>query len=325
MAVEASYMKAGRVRLVDAHSPIALEVLGDSVDAYSVQENRGGEYSLLALDKVLHSGTLSSEQQVLIADCSKYGRVVVLDGELLSAEIDEQLYHELLVHPALLNHPNPRRILLIGELAGGSLREVFAHRSVESVTLMGSDTELIGLAKEHMQSWHRGAFADARVKLIDGSVREILTSDPIKYDVIICDQPDLDLSNGRQSEFTRQFFALLRSRLSAGGILAIQGMQLAAERDEHFVLRRTIASVFSEVHSYHATIPSFLSDWAFIIASDWFNPKKMTEKSFNDIAAMRLKANPLRHLDGEFLQSCFLFPKQLRARFSESGLCIEDP
>jgi spermidine synthase len=324
MAVKATEIKARRVRLVDAQTPIALAELGDSVDAYSVQPNQGGEYSLLALDKVLYSGTLPAGQQVLIADCPKYGRVVVMDGELQGAEIDQQLYHELLVHPALLMHPNPRRVLLVGGSEGGALPQILQHRSVESITMVGCNSALIDLAKQHLQSWHKDAFADPRIRIVDGCSREFLSGDPVKYDVVICDLPDLDLSSENRSTYTKQFFALLRSRLSAGGMMAVQGTQLAQARDEHFVLKRTIASVFSEVHSYHAMIPSFLSDWAFIIASDWFNPKKMTEKSFNDVAAMRLKANQLRYVDGEFLLSCFLFPKQLRARMSESGSCLED-
>lgn len=325
MAVEARYIRSRRVRLLDAKSPISLAELGDPVDSYSVQTNQGGEYSLLALDKVLYSGTLKLGSQVLIADCPKYGRVLVLDGELQSSELDEQLFQELLVHPAMLTHPNPRRVLLLGGAAGGALPAIFAHRSVEQVTVLGQQSELIELAKEYLQSWHKGAFADPRVNIVEASPREFLSEDPVKYDVIICDTPDLDLQDAEHSIYTKQFFAQLRSRLSAGGILAIQGMQLSDGRDEHFVLKRTIASVFSEVHSYHAMIPSFLSDWGFIIASDWFNPKKMTEKAVNDVAALRLKANQLRYLDGEFLLSCFLFPKQMRARLSEPGACLEDP
>lgn len=190
--------------------------------------------------------------------------------------------------------------------------------------MVGCNSELIDLAKQHLQSWHKDAFADPRIRIVDGCAREFLSGDPVKYDVVICDLLDLDLNSENRSTYTKQFFALLRSRLSAGGMMAVQAMQLAQARDEHFVLKRTIASVFSEVHSYHSMIPSFLSDWAFIIASDWFNPKKMTEKSFNDVAAIRLKANQLRYVDGEFLLSCFLFPKQLRARMSESGNCLED-
>lgn len=324
MAVKATEIKARRVSVVDARTPISLAELGDSVDAYSVQPNQGGEYSLLALDKILYSGRLPQGQQVLIADCPKYGRVIVFDGSLQSAEIDQQLYHELLVHPALLMHPNPRRVLLVGGAEGGALPQILEHRSVESVTMIGCHPELINLAKQHLQSWHKDAFADPRVRVFEGCPREFLSERTLKYDVVICDPLDLDLQSENRSSYSKQFFALLRSRLSAGGMLAVQGMQLAPGRDEHFLLKRTIASVFSEVHSYHAMIPSFLSDWAFIIASDWFNPKKMTDKSFNDVAALRLKANQLRHVDGEFLQSCFLFPKQLRARMSESGGCLED-
>ena len=39
-----------------------------------------------------------------------FGRILVLDDVVMSTERDEQLYHESLVHPALLAHPNPKHV-----------------------------------------------------------------------------------------------------------------------------------------------------------------------------------------------------------------------
>jgi len=44
-------------------------------------------------------------------------QVLLLDGKVQSAEADEFVYHELLVHPAMLLHPNPKRVFICG---GGS-------------------------------------------------------------------------------------------------------------------------------------------------------------------------------------------------------------
>lgn len=41
-------------------------------------------------------------------------QVLLLDNKLQSAEADEHVYHELLVHPALLHHPNPRSVFICG-------------------------------------------------------------------------------------------------------------------------------------------------------------------------------------------------------------------
>ena len=41
----------------------------------------------------------------------------MLDGKAQSAEADEYVYHELLTHPALLLHGNPKTVFI----AGGNL------------------------------------------------------------------------------------------------------------------------------------------------------------------------------------------------------------
>ena len=41
-------------------------------------------------------------------------QVLLLDGKSQSAEADEFVYHELLVHPAMLAHPNPKSVFIAG-------------------------------------------------------------------------------------------------------------------------------------------------------------------------------------------------------------------
>ena len=41
-------------------------------------------------------------------------QVLLLDGKMQSTESDEEVYHELLVHPALLQHPNPKTVFIMG-------------------------------------------------------------------------------------------------------------------------------------------------------------------------------------------------------------------
>ena len=53
-------------------------------------------------------------QKVLIAETMNYGLVLALDGALQSAEDDEAIYHEMLVHPAMLAHPEPKDVLIVG-------------------------------------------------------------------------------------------------------------------------------------------------------------------------------------------------------------------
>ncbi len=61
----------------------------------------------------------SSFQKILVFDSPFHGRVLAPDniGQLTTRE--EFFYHEMLVHPVLQTHPNPRNARTIGGGDGG--------------------------------------------------------------------------------------------------------------------------------------------------------------------------------------------------------------
>lgn len=309
--------------IVEAVQNFSLSDFNPDVKQYCL-ENDEGDLHLFGIKKVFYAGE-TDYQRVLIADSVNYGRVLVLDGELQSAEVDEELYHELLVQPAMILHPNPRRILIVGGGEGASLREVLRHKSVETVTMVDLDPKIIELCKEHLTNWHRGSFDDPRVNLIIAEGRQFITEDTSKYDVVIIDVVDLEEDGPAKAIYTREFYQLLKSRLAPGGVIAVQAMEFShLDHKMHGLLARTLKAVFSEVHSYHAVVPSFLCDWAFILVSDWFNPRKMSPKAFDDARALRVGPGVLNHVDGEFFLSCFQFSKTAREKLAENGPIMED-
>ena len=56
----------------------------------------------------------SKFQDVELLDSGPFGKVLLLDGKVQSAEADERVYHECLVHPALLHHHNPKTVFIMG-------------------------------------------------------------------------------------------------------------------------------------------------------------------------------------------------------------------
>lgn len=276
------------------------------------------------LQNILFSGK-TAYQNVLIADTVNYGRALMLDGAIQSSEDDESLYHEVLVQPVMLRHPAPRDVLIIGGGEGATLREVLAHRSVKSATMVDLDKELVELCREHMTYWHRGAFEDPRVRLVYEDGRKFIENDDARYDVVIIDVVDM-LDNGpAQALYTRQFYELLKHRLRPEGIIAVQGLEFSFDdAAPHAALARTLRTVFAEVHSYCAAIPSFLSAWGFLIASDWVRPSEWSAQDVDAIIQRKLGAQWLDHLDGEYLKSCFSLCKETQFMLSLPGPIIED-
>lgn len=89
----------------------------------------------------------------LHAEMYKPDKVLFLDGVQQSSLRGEAVYHEALVHPAMIAHPNPERVMIIGGGEGATLREVLKHKTVNEVTMVDIDGRLIELCRDYLPEW----------------------------------------------------------------------------------------------------------------------------------------------------------------------------
>jgi len=100
-------------------------------------------------------------------------RSLYLDGVIQSNVDDEEKYHQTLVHPAMLASATPpKRVLIVGGGEGGTLRESLKWSSVETVTMVDLDAEVINASREYLPSYNNCTgfgsavcFDDPRVEL----------------------------------------------------------------------------------------------------------------------------------------------------------------
>lgn len=107
------------------------------------------------LFQVLHSST-SAVQSVQVID-SYFGRTLVTDGKTQSAEHDEFVYHESLVHPALFwsaylsrrsGSSAPKSVFIGGGGELATAREVLKHNTIERVVMVDIDPDVIEVSKK---------------------------------------------------------------------------------------------------------------------------------------------------------------------------------
>ncbi|MEM2757695.1 MAG: spermidine synthase, partial [Sulfolobales archaeon] len=121
--------------------------------------------SLTAGLKNVLVNTKTKYQSVQIVELEEFGKALILDGLIQSSQADEFVYHESLVHPALLTHPNPKKVLIIGGGEGAALREVLKHPTVTNAVMVDIDGELVELSKRYLEEMHNGSFNDPRSKV----------------------------------------------------------------------------------------------------------------------------------------------------------------
>mmetsp|Transcript_12887 Transcript_12887/g.17967 ORF Transcript_12887/g.17967 Transcript_12887/m.17967 type:complete len:756 (+) Transcript_12887:64-2331(+) len=108
-------------------------------------------------------------------------RSLFLDGVMQSCASDEEKYHETLVHPAFIaSSIAPKRVLIVGGGEGGTLRESLKWKSVEHVTMVDLDAEVIKASRTYLPSFSNCTGFGANICFDDERV-ELYTEDFIQW------------------------------------------------------------------------------------------------------------------------------------------------
>jgi spermidine synthase len=208
-------------------------------------------------------------QEMYIVETGAFGKGLVLDGKWQSCTVDEFIYHEALVHPPLIAHQNPKRVLVLGGGEGATIREILRWHCVEEVTMIDIDGEVVEACKQHLPEMHQNAFDDPRVKLMIADALEVLDTTTATWDIIISDLSDPIESGPSFALFTKEYFTKLERVLNPGGYVMVQAGPISPpEVQDHARLVNTLKAVFSNVTSLSAPTPSYGRAWGFAMCSE---------------------------------------------------------
>ena len=268
----------------------------------------------MAQIKAVHYEGTTRFQHVEVLELSSYGRCLILDGKTQSAEADEFVYHEALVHPPLLAHPNPQRVFIAGGGEGATLREVLGHNTVEQAVMVDIDQEVVEVCRQYLPTLHQGSFDNPRAQVHFQDARAFLETTPDRFDVMVLDLPDPLEGGPAALLYTQGFFRLVRERLNAGGLMVVQSGTCGPNNytDIFPAIHNTLETVFPVVRCYSITVPSFASPWGFTVASLGPDPAALTPEEVERRLAAHV-TRPLRMYDGIAHQGLFSLPKYLRA------------
>lgn len=264
------------------------------------------------INNVLYRGR-TAYQDVLIHEAAAFGRSLVLDGKTQSTELDEFVYHEALVQPVMVAHPEPRHVFVAGGGEGATVREALRHRSVERVVMVDIDREVVDLCKQYLPNHHQGAFDDPRLDLIFDDALKYLENTEQRFDIAIIDVPDPLEAGPAYLLFTQEFYALLRDRLRPNGLMVAQsGPTGPAFYEQCFsAVANTMGAVFPSAYLCEAFVPSFGTTWGFVIGSLGPDPTSLSPEEIDRRIADRINGE-LRFYDGITQRGMFSVPRFLR-------------
>ena len=255
-----------------------------------------------AVDKVYFENK-TDHQHLIIFENAKFGRVMALDGIIQTTEADEFIYHEMLTHVPLLAHGKVKRVLIIGGGDGGMLREVCKHATVEHITQVEIDDQVVDMCKEYLPNHSAGAYDDPRVQIViaDGAhfVRDCAQDDTARYDVIISDSTD-PIGPG-DVLFTSDFYENCKKCLADNGILVTQNGVAYMQLDEVTTTAKRLQPYFADQSFYCAAVPTYIGGvMTFAWATDNVAARKLPEVTIAErFVAANIKTryyNPAIHV-----------------------------
>ncbi|WP_445766979.1 polyamine aminopropyltransferase [Rheinheimera sp.] len=159
-------------------------------------------------------------QKIEMYETTHFGNLMVIDDVIMLSSRDNFLYHEMLSHPVLFTHANPKNVVIIGGGDCGTLREVLKHPGVESVTQIDIDEQVTRMAEKYFPELC-ASNNDSRASLkFDDGIKFMREAAAESIDVIIVDSTD-PIGPG-EGLFNRAFYDSCRKALRHGGILVQQ-------------------------------------------------------------------------------------------------------
>ncbi|KAG7029534.1 Thermospermine synthase ACAULIS5, partial [Cucurbita argyrosperma subsp. argyrosperma] len=200
----------------------------------------------------------------------------MIDGKMQSAEADEFVYHECLIHPALLCHSNPKTIFIMGGGEGSAAREVLKHKSIEKVVMCDIDQDVVDFCRKYL-TVNQETFCHKKLHLVINDAKAELEKRKEKYDIIIGDLADPVKDGPCYKLYTKSFYQeIVKPKLHDNGIFVTQ------DQPEFSPTKRFLPPYITQsnrhstvtlspslnVIAYTAYIPSFADTWGWVMASD---------------------------------------------------------
>jgi spermidine synthase len=255
---------------------------------------------------------VSPFQQVDVLSTYEYGNLMTLDGLVMVTEKDEFVYHDMIVHPAVAVHPNPKRVLVIGGGDGGTVRELVRYEGVEHIDMVEIDKMVCDVARDYFPTVS-SALDHPKVHLFYEDGVKWMEDKVDHYDIILIDSTD-PVGAG-EGLFTTEFYNNCYKALTNDGILVNQNETPIYEKFFEIGISSNIKlnKMFPIVEVYQAVIPTYPGGyWLFNFASKKYHP-------LHDFNATKWLENGLKtkYYNVSLHEGAFALPSYVKEKFED--------
>jgi len=266
--------------------------------------------SMVGVFVIILTGLIFSQQIIMFAEQrnyldkvifekqSKYQKIVItqwknhywlyLNARQQFSTLDEEMYHEPLVHPILKLAQKPKNILVLGGGDGCAARDILKHKGVDKITLVDLDPAMTELAKTHpiLLSVNDSSFYHPKVTVFNQDAFTFMADTEEYYDAIIIDLPDprtVELNK----LYTTEMYQLCYKHLRPKGLIITQaGSPYYATKAFECINLTMKDAGFQTVKMHNQVIT--LGEWGWIMGAKHLNSQELKQSLRN------LKFNELK-------------------------------
>lgn len=250
-------------------------------------------------DKIVFSQQ-SQYQKVIISEW-KGSYWLYINGNLQFCSLDEAMYHEPLVHPAMQLHPHPQKVFVFGGGDGCAVREILKYPSVDSVTLVDLDPLMTDLGKDNaiLTAINDSSFHSPKLRVINQDAFKFVETSMQFADVIIIDLPDPKVHELSRL-YSKEFYMLCIRMLRPHGMIVTQAGSPYFATKAFICIDRTMQAAGLNTVPIHNQVLT-MGEWGWVIGS---------RDNINKDKVQNIKINvPTKWLDSNALQLITSFGK----------------
>jgi len=266
---------------------------------------------------ILYGEQKKYKEKVILTKQSKYQRIVItqwkndfflfINSNKQLSTLDEEMYHEPLIHPIMHLAKEHKNILVLGGGDGCAVRELLKYKDIENITLVDLDPEMTKLAQtnEILLNINDSSLLNKKVTIINKDGFNFIENTDKYFDVIIIDLPD-----PRTVELARlyslEFYSLCNQHLKNNGFIITQaGSPYYASRSFRTIDKTLSAANFNTL-KIHNQILTF-GEWGWIIGTKQLSKKQLR----NSFLSLNLNDIDTKWINNEALNLLASFGKDI--------------
>src|SRR6056297_357983 len=215
------------------------------------------------------------KDKVIFEEQSRYQKIVMtqwkdnywlfINGNQQLSTLDEALYHEPMVHPAMKSVQYPQQVLILGGGDGCAAREVLKYNQTELITLVDLDPLITELGRTHpaFVEMNNNSLNSPKVSIVNKDAYKFLSETNRYWDVIIIDLPDpKTIELGRL--YSKEFYQLCKRHLRPGGAMVTQaGSPYYATKAFRCIIKTVDAAGFTAIPLHNQVVT--LGEWGWVL------------------------------------------------------------